>query len=295
MNKTRLSLPLTLWACAGMTAALTPFFAPSPARADQQNLLPALTDDTDWVLTKQGQADATLGHNDEGMVVKVSAVDGQPAHVEVDHAGVALAEGRIYLLSFEGRSDQDEAFAVTVHAGTDAPNARSVGLDETVYLTSHWTPFRLLFTAHNVASGSNIVPQFLFGRQTGSVFLRNASLVQLASPPPPDAGLPDVIVPRKGETTLNGSLRSLLPDGRGCVMWVTSKALRDQSEVMVEPPRLQTVLWAAAQTFAAGKLLALTEVRVGDLVSVVGTSSGASFKARQIQISHRLETSPPAP
>jgi hypothetical protein len=199
-------------------------------------------------------------------------------------------------MSFEGRSDEAEAFALTVHAGTGPPNAHSVGLDQTVYLTPHWTPFHLMFTARGVAPGGSMVPQFLFGRQTGNVYLRNASLVELAAPPPPDAGLPDVIAPRGGETTLNGSLHSLLPDHRGFTMWVTGRVLPGRPEVTLEPPRLQRVFWPAAQAFSAGKSLALSEIRVGDLVSVVGVSvaPGATVRARQFNVSHRLEPDLPA-
>lgn len=295
MKRNNPPLPQILRAYVGILAALMPLVGSPAARADQQNILPALTDDTAWVLKKLGRADATVSYNNEGMVVRITAADGQPSHIEIDHPGVSLTEDKIYLLSFEGRSDGD--LALTVRAASDAPKSRSLGLNQTIYLTPQWTPFRLTFTAHDVVPNHSIVPQFLLGRQTGTVFLRNASLVPLAEPPPPDAGLPDVIPPRRGEMTLNGSLRTLLPNGQGFVMWVTSRDVPGRPGIIVEPPQLRTVLWARAKAFLGSKPLALREIRVGDLVSVVGASvgSGARLTARQIQVSHGLKPSLPAP
>lgn len=289
-KRTRSSHRICLFILAASMIAL--LWANLPSHADQQNMLSPITDDASWHLAVAGKAKATIARNDDVLVCSITATDGNQAHVEISHSGMTLAEGHTYLLSFEGRSAQ--AFALKITAATDHKPARNVGLDETVYLTPHWSPYRTIFTAKGSTPKHVVAPLFLLGRDTGTVFLRNATLVPLAGLPPVDAGLPAPAQPLAREIAYSGSIRSLLPNSAGFVMWVTGKTAPSAPPATIEPPHIMAVYQANAHITLGATTLLYNSVKVGDLVSATGIfdKSGTALIAREIHLSHGYLAAP---
>lgn len=275
------------------TAALLALLSPGrPVIADNQNMLPPVSDSAAWHLIVDGKAKAQVDHNEDLLICNITATDGNEADVQIAHSGATLINGHSYVLSFEARSS--DSLAVRVIAATDQKPYRNAGLDSIVYPTAHWAPYSITFTAKNSVPKHVTAPGFLLGRQASIFFVRNLKLVQLAGPPPDDSGLPTPVAPLAHEAGYSGSVQSFLPNGAGFVMWMTGKTTPGAQSQSIEPPHTLKVSWTKAHIRLGADAVSKSAIRLGDLVSTAGTVdiSHPALNAREIHISHGYKRDP---
>jgi hypothetical protein len=115
--------------------------------------------------------------------VEVTKSTGTNWHVQYTRAGLDLAAGKVYTLTFDVRSDAPTEFAVS--ADRDREDWRNVGLSGTVKATPQWTPQRFTFTAVDTQPSHSRIT-FQLGNIKSPVELRGLRLMP---------GTPEPVVP----------------------------------------------------------------------------------------------------
>jgi hypothetical protein len=136
-----------------------------------------------WRLEQQGQAEAKHVFEAEGELLPlgdgppahfhVGSVDGTDWHVQASFAGLDLAEGKTYTVTFKARADQPRSMGV--YAGLDVADWHHIGLDTTAQVGTDWQTYTYTFDAEDVVANHDRLV-FLLGNQTGDVWLRDVQL-----------------------------------------------------------------------------------------------------------------------
>lgn len=114
-------------------------------------------------------------------------------HLQFHQAGLDLADGEPYTVSFWARADRQRP--VTVSAGLDQADWHQVGLNQKVNLGTEWRRFTLMFTASRTVKGHSRL-SLILGDAPGTVDLADLALRQgIENPFPKDASLEGKTVP----------------------------------------------------------------------------------------------------
>lgn len=134
--------------------------------------------------TKKEQPGTTLvvepGSGTGTFNLRVTRTSGIPWHAQLQAAGLAIADGMFYTVSFQARADRPRAIEVGVGRDTtNHPDAtwRSFGLLDTVEINEAWRPVTLAFAAHSVG-GEPAALQINVGHATGTVAVRDLRFVR---------------------------------------------------------------------------------------------------------------------
>ena len=249
------------------------------ATASPNNLLKPIANANAWPLFTRGGGAATVARVGNTLVVTVTATDGTDTRVQVAGQGLDLTDGTPYTLSFSAKAGTPQI--LDVRATVDDNDRHEVGLFRSVILPTHWTRYRMDFTAQGTEPGHVLVPQFMLGRQVGMVWISDVSLV--ASPP--QAPAYSVIQP--GELRLTGTVEQKSPSG--LTMWVTGVVGTDGLSHTVQPPHQKSIrLTDATSTVTSLSLTpqAVNSINLGDPVVITGHDGGLgkALVARQIVV-----------
>jgi hypothetical protein len=130
-----------------------------------------------WCDVKNGCA-ATVGRDMRGQHSGTAAAHlittgaGRQGGIELTQSKRSLEQGKSYNLSFWTRASHP--MQLTVVSSKGSPNWDNYGLSQTVALTTQWQPVTLTFEATRTVQDARI--QFLFGGETGEVWLDEVSL-----------------------------------------------------------------------------------------------------------------------
>ncbi len=92
---------------------------------------------------------------------------------------MTLTNGRWYVAQFSARADRTRP--VDVHTQRDTAGYQTIGLLEQAPLTTQWQTFRFPFQANDALPRHGAL-QFELGQASGTVWLRDISLVPVEAP-----------------------------------------------------------------------------------------------------------------
>ncbi len=137
----------------------------------------------DWVFERHGVAQAEIAVVDEvpeplqGVAKAVRIAVSQPGtegwHVQLNQRNLAVRQGETYVLSFWAKADRPSTLTVTVQQA--GPSYDSVGMWETVQVTTKWQFFRFRFVATRSETNARLNFSDL-GRQRITLWLASPSL-----------------------------------------------------------------------------------------------------------------------
>lgn len=249
------------------------------------NLLPPITKYGAWNFVTLAPAQTERTVEDGAAVLTVTTPGQERWRVQITRPPLDLEEGQKYTLRF--RAKAKPALDLFVVGGLDQADYHTVGLAETVPLTTDWKTYTFTFTAQHLAPGHVAVPQFQIGTQTGTLWLADVSLVKgdaslpapdtLSPPTPaptPPATAPDRVAPgvrpRANELLLEGTVRETQPGRKQMTLLATCNVNPDGTWEAIEPPRQKIVFIGPSAPLK--KLLA--SLKPGDRVAVVGKNIG---------------------
>jgi hypothetical protein len=150
-----------------------------PAAAAPHTLLDPAT--AQWSAKIQPGSAATVepGADGSSFAVVVAKTGGADWHVQVSTYGLPLEDNAVYTVSCEVRGSAAGKLGVGVSNDDHArpgQSWRSLGLLQTVDVTTEWTPVRLAFPAHSVA-GNPAMLSFNVAAQTGRLEFRHIRIL----------------------------------------------------------------------------------------------------------------------
>jgi hypothetical protein len=165
--------PLRFLACLSACAA---FVATLPAAVEAvKNLLAPTAQLTAWQFEEIDDAKGTMKAEAGALALTASKIDGTEWHVQAYQAGLELANGTEYTVTFKARASAKRT--AQVYAGVNEDDYHAVGLDEVITLAPEWKDFKFTFKADGVAARHNNRLGFLVGQETGTVWIKDLVLV----------------------------------------------------------------------------------------------------------------------
>jgi hypothetical protein len=148
------------------------------------DLLARVSEVNTWRLDVLDKAKASQRIEGDMIVFQVDATTDTDWHIQALRPKLDLKEGQEYIVKFQAKASADRAMTVT--AGIDQADWHGIGLREKVALTGEFQPFEFKFRAQGVVKDKNRVG-FILGGETGTVFVREMSLVEAKQ----EAGKPE--------------------------------------------------------------------------------------------------------
>lgn len=139
-----------------------------------------------WTLNVDSNAAATLREDQGALRLDVTRiVPTQPWCVQLYQAGKHARDGSRYTIRFQAKATADRDLAVQCQL-EQQPWDSVIGKPLIVQVGPAWRSFDLPITIQGAGSNSLQVPQIQFGHATGTVWVKNVSVSDVAGTPEPD-------------------------------------------------------------------------------------------------------------
>ena len=237
-----------------------------------------------WHLQLFGPAQATLATEGTAQVMTITQTDGESWHAQLERLNTSVKDGVPLTVRFRAKADKprDMMFAGVIKEG----DYHSICDQQFVALNTAWRDYTFRVTPHGSAGHPISFPQFLVGKQTGTVWVDKLSVSSSDAAPdvpptPAVAAAPDapLLLPRAGEIRLEGVIA---PDGFGPdgFTLLAQQVIQPDGKVVTLPqPRPKVVHLGDLTSYraldekdAAG--FSQASLKPGDSVSVIGHDAG---------------------
>jgi hypothetical protein len=163
---------------AFIVVAVVAYLALGRPHAHKGNLVTPVTSvGTGWLFTPGKNGNATIRPEGDAMRIDVVHTSTDAAQVQGYFQHLTLREGAEYQIRFEAKADHN--VVIPLQALSEWNGWRSIGLDTTVALTDHWTPFTFTFVATGLDGHPARVPVFSMAANTGTIWIRNVAVEEL--------------------------------------------------------------------------------------------------------------------
>jgi hypothetical protein len=258
-------------------------------------LLTLLPDDNVWDLQKVAPADASVQNKNGSHVITIRNSDGEPWHVQLNHLGGGVQDGQVYTVHFRAKADSPRDMMLSGQVGDG--DYHNILDQQYIQINTDWRDYAFRVTPHSSTGHSVLFPQFLLGKQVGTVWIDQV-IVEAPDDPKDDAvqrDTPDVssapatplALPRPGEIRLEGTISGNGFSTHGFMLMVQQIIQPDSSLVTLPAPRPKVVHLSPqtrCRALSDNAPFALTSLKPGEAVSVLGpdTGMGKPLKARLI-------------
>lgn len=130
-----------------------------------------------WTLEPHENVQAEIRQEDGGVRVDVNRNSNERWHLQLHQMDKSLIPGKAYVLKFQARASAPRKMGVVTVQQQDDP-WRNYGGSTDVDLTTTWKQYTLKFRVVPDATGKMRAPTLQLGDATGSVWLRNFTLVE---------------------------------------------------------------------------------------------------------------------
>ncbi len=185
---------------------------PAPVEPPGPDLLKPTTAPGAWDFGQYDGGKGEMSVDGDAVRIAVTKVTGTNWHVQLYQSLPMLANGKTYTLTFRARADRLRS--VPVYAQVGAGDHHGIGLSSTVTLSARWKRYVCSFTAANVADAptvGNLMPSFLLGGETGTVWFADVRLRSGNAETLPDSD--PATVPDFGEAQFAGMGWVRIPAG----------------------------------------------------------------------------------
>lgn len=238
-----------------------------------------------WNLQRFDPAQAALTTEGTAQVATITKTDGESWHVQLARLSASVKDGVTSTVKFRARANKPRDMMLM--GGVLDGDYHPICDQQYVALTTSWRDYTYRVTPHDSAGHPVGFPQFLLGKQTGTVWI-DSLRVTSADDPGPDAApvsaapaSPDVplLLPRVGEIRLEGVIapEGFGPDG---FTLLAQQIIQPDGKVVTLPQTRPKVIHLGALTSyraldekdAAG--FSQASLKPGDAVSVIGHDAG---------------------
>ena len=146
-------------------------------QSKSQNLLKPISDKAAWRFEQTADGKGSMKVNGDELIFDVTQTGDEVWHVQAFQAGLDLAEGAAYKVSFEIKAENDRS-VVTLQAAINESDWHEIGLHEDISLSQEFEKQEFTFWATDVVKDKNRIG-FMLGNQTGKVTVRKLMLQRL--------------------------------------------------------------------------------------------------------------------
>ena len=129
---------------------------------------------TSWNLDITGSAHANMEQDGDALKVTTTTSDGTNWHVQIYQSGINTVQAQTYILTFDAKADKPMTIPLSVINQT---TYQSAGLFVNIDLATAWQKISYTFKASNPPGQLVRLPDLDLGAQTGTVWIKNATLV----------------------------------------------------------------------------------------------------------------------
>ena len=247
--------------------------------------LSAPPNDDVWDLQQVAPAAASLQNNGEEHQVTIANSDGEPWHVQLNHLGGGVQDGQVYTIRFRAKADAPRDMMLSGQVGDG--DYHNICDQQYLLLNTGWRDYTVRVTPHDDKGHSALFPQFLLGKQSGTVWIDHLTIespddpkddtIQRDTPDPSAAPATLLALPRSGEIRLEGTVASKGFSASGFTLMVQQIIQPDSSIATLPAPRPKSVRLSAQTTYRASSdsaPFAPASLKPGDRVSVIGHDLG---------------------
>ena len=176
--------------------------------------LTPLPDDNVWDLQKVAPADASIKNENGSHIVMIGKSDGEPWHVQLNHLGGGVQDGQVYTVHFRAKADSPRDMMLSGQVGDS--DYHNILDQQYILINTDWRDYTFPVTPHNANGHSVLFPQFLLGKQPGTVWIDQVTVespddpkddvIQRDTPDVSASSVVFLVLPRKGEICLNGTV-----------------------------------------------------------------------------------------
>ena len=242
-----------------------------------------------WRLQLFDPAQATLATEGTAQVMTITQTDGESWHAQLERVNASVKDGVPVTVRFRAKADKprDMMFAGVIKEG----DYHAICDQQYVALTTAWRDYTYRVTPRASAGHPISFPQFLVGKQTGTVWVDKLTVSSSGTAAPdapaaPVSAAPDMplLLPRVGEIRLEGVIA---PEGFGAdgFTLLAQQVIQPDGRVVTLPqPRPKVVHLGDLTSYraldekdAAG--FSQASLKPGDSVSVIGHDAGVGKDA----------------
>ena len=170
-----------------------------------------------WNLQRFDPAEASLTTEGTVQVTTITRTDGEPWHVQLDRLNASVKDGVPLTVRFRAKANAPRDMMLM--GGVADGDYHPICDQQYVALNTSWRDYTYRVMPHDSVGHPVGFPQFLLGKQTGTVWVDRVTVSSSDDPgtdmeTPPAPAAPDVplLLPRTGEIRLGGVIA---PDGFG--------------------------------------------------------------------------------
>lgn len=239
-----------------------------------------------WNLQRFAPAEATLTTQGTAQVTRITKTDGEPWHVQLTKLNASVKDGVPLTVKFRAKANKsrDMMLMGNISDGDYHP----ICDQQYVALETAWRDYTFRITPHDSAGHPVGFPQFLLGKETGTVWIDRVRVTSPDKPVSDAAAAPaavpaasdvPLLLPRIGELRVEGIIA---PDGFGPdgFTLLARRIIQPDGKTVTLPLARPKVIHLDAQTSyralqeadAAG--FSQASLKPGDSVSVIGQDVG---------------------
>lgn len=241
--------------------------------------------DNVWDLQKFAPVTATLQNNGEEHITTIGMSDGEPWHVQLNHLGSSVRDGQVYTVHFRAKADVPRDMMLS--GQTSDGDYHNILDQQYILLNTGWRNYTFRVTPHSSNGHPVLFPQFLLGKQAGTVWIDQMT-VESPDDPQDDAiqrDTPDLsatpatllALPRLGEIRLEGTILAQGFSSQGFTLMVQQIIQPDSSIVTLPTPRPKSVHLSTQTSYhllSDRASFPHASLKPGDAVSVIGHDLG---------------------
>ena len=244
-----------------------------------------------WNLQHFTPAQASLTTQGTAQVTTITKTDGEAWHVQLARLNASVKDGVPITVKFRAKADKSRDMMLM--GGVSDGDYHPICAQQYVALNTSWQDYTFRVTPHDSAGHPVGFPQFLLGKQSGTVWIDHLRVTSPDGPgtdeaaPTPTAPAPaapaasdrPLLLPRIGELRVEGVIAStgFGPDG---FTLLARQVMQPDGKIVTLPQTHLKVIRLDAQTSyralqgddAAG--FAQASLKPGDAVSVIGQDAG---------------------
>ncbi len=225
-----------------------------------------------WFLQRFDPAQALLTTDGTAQVITISKTDGESWHVQLGRLNASVTDGVPLVVKFRAKADTPRDMMLM--GGISDGDYHPICDQQYVALNTSWRDYAFRIIPHGSAGHPVGFPQFLLGKQIGTVWIDAVAVKPEASDPVAD---PAVYAPKAGELRAEGIIQTAGFGPDGFTLLVSRLVRPNGHAVSLSPTRPKPVNLTADTAFRSlsdGSQLYLATLKPGDAVSIIGPDLG---------------------
>lgn len=243
-------------------------------------LTPPLPDPPYWLFQRFDPAQATSQSDGTMQVTTITATDGEPWHVQYGRGNAPVKDGVTYTVRLRAKADAPRD--IMLGGGITDGDYHPIFDQQVLGLAPTWRDYEMKVTPHASAGHPVGFPQFLMGKQTGTVWIDKVSVQSGDDSPTPAAAasVPAPLtpaLPQAGEIRVEGMILAGGFGPTGFSLLADRIIHSDGTATALPKPRPKRICLSATTLFQDAQEptdFPRASLQPGQTVSVIGPDAG---------------------